>query len=168
MRKWYTFGFIGIAAILGAVWLILYIGILNQPIPRKVLSQAGFGAWYPQGGSLGITVNRDSVKVSTSGADKLITFIALSKTNSLSFTEQAVPDSFNDVPQVYDKLIEKLRGYSSVDSVNGTVDLTRPEELKGAQTAVMKAKGTLVFIKPDKDLSVDDWRRLLNNLNFVH
>lgn len=167
MKRWFII-FMAIAAILGVVWLALYIGVLNQPIPRKVLGQAGFGVWYPHGGSLALEVDRDSVKTSLNGNDRLVTFTAHSPSKALAFTEQAVPDSFNDVPQVYDKLIEKLRGYSSFDSVNGTVSLTRPEELKGGQTAVMKSKGTLVFIKPEKDLSTDDWRRLVNNLQFVH
>lgn len=142
---------------------------LHQPIiPRQVLNQATFGVWYPTAGTLGLQVDRGTVKNTASGQDKLVTFVARNPSNNLSFTEQAVPDSFNDIPQLYDKLIEKLRGYATFDSVNGTVSLTRPEEFKSGQTAVMKAKGAMVFIRPDKDLSTDDWRRLINNLSFAN
>ena len=158
----------GLVVTVGVMGLVAYTRSNNQPIPHRVLNQAAFGVWYPAANPLGFKVDRGTVKYSVNGQDKLVTFVAHSPTNNLSFTEQSVPDSFNDIPQLYDKIIEKLRAYSTFDSVNGTVSLTRPEELKGGQTAVMKAKGTMVFIRPDKDLSADDWRRLVNDLNFAH
>ena len=159
--------------VVSLVVTILTIGLAvnmranNQPIPHDILKQAAFGIWYPAANPPEFKVDRGAVKYSVNGQDKLVTFVARGLTNNLSFTEQAVPDSFNDIPQLYDKLIEKLRAYSTFDSVNGTVSLTRPEELKGGQTAVMRAKGTMVFVRPDKDLSADDWRRLMNNLSFA-
>lgn len=167
MRRWYGISF-GLTAILGVIWLVLYLSVLNQPIPRKVLNQAGFGVWYPQRGTLGFMIDRSSVKFSVSGSDGLVSLTARSPSNSVTFTEQAVPATFNDVPQLYDAMIQKLLGYASFASINGTVSLTHPVELKGGQTAVLIAQGTLVFVKPAKDLGVDDWHRIMNSLVFVH
>jgi len=167
MKYWVIF-VTSAVALAGIAWAGFYIYASNQPIPQRTLKQAGFGIWYPTNKTLGLKVDRDTIKFSQSGSDKLVTFIARNDSNNLSFTEQPLPESFIDVPQLYDKMIEKLRGYSSFDSVNGTVSVTRPEELKGGQTAVMKSKGTLLFVKPDKDVSIDDWRQIMNNLSFVH
>ena len=71
---------------------------------------------------------------------------------------QPSPESFSDVPQVYEALVGKLNQYASFDSVQGRVFLTRPKELNGAQSAVMNAKGTLLFARPSKDLTEDQWR----------
>jgi hypothetical protein len=157
-----------VVALAGLAAAGIFIYLLLQPIPSKVLNQANFGIWYPTTKSLELKIDRSSIKYTQASSDKLVTFTARNPTNTLTFTEQALPESFTDVPQAYDKLIERLRGYTSFDTVNGTVALTRPEELKGAQTAIMQSRGTLVFIKPSKDLSADDWRLVINNLGFAH
>ena len=167
MRKW-RWVMLGIAIALALALLALYLRILAQPFPRSVLRQASFGIWYPPSSDLGYAVDRQTIKYSNSSGDRLVSFVANNHTNTLTFTEQAQPESFTDVPDVYTKLIQKLQGYATIESVNGQVDLTRPTELHGAQTAVLKAKGTLIFIKPNQNLSVDQWRQLINNLDFVH
>jgi hypothetical protein len=145
-----------------------YLWLASQPIPRSILKRAEMGVWYPNDRTTGYKIERNSVKYNDTGSDKLVTFVAQGVGNALTFTEQPTPESFIDVPQVYDKLTEKLHEYAKVESVNGTASLTRPDELKGRQTLVMKARGTLMFVKPDKNLSTDEWRKVLNNLEFVH
>ena len=82
---------------------------------------------------------------------------------TLTITQQATPESFVDVPLAYDKLIESLQQYSAFDSVQGKVFLTHPPQLHGSQSAVMNAKGTLMFIYTTKELSDDAWRALFNS-----
>jgi hypothetical protein len=78
-------------------------------------------------------------------------------------SEQPTPDSFTDVPQVYDKVVDSMQEYQKFDVDVGTVHLTRPPSLNGKQAAVLNTKGTLLFAKPDKDLSEDQWRRFFNS-----
>jgi hypothetical protein len=70
-----------------------------------------------------------------------------------------------DIPAAYTKLLSSLNQFDSFDSPNGTVALTHPKELNGAESAVMNAKGTLLFVRPNGNVSSDDWRRLFNNLH---
>ena len=79
-------------------------------------------------------------------------------------SEQATPQVFNDIPEYYPKLIEKLNGYSDFDSVLGKVSLTKPKELNGAQSAVFNGKGTLMFVRPNQSLSDDDWRQFFDQM----
>lgn len=150
--------------LVAGVALVLLLGP-KPVISRTIIKQAGFGVWYP---AKPYEVRKSTLKVTKSGQDMLASFDAANGGTTLSFTEQATPESFTDVPQVYDKLIEKLRGYSTFDSVNGKVDLTMPEELKGVQTAVMNSRGTLIFVRPSKALSANDWRQVFNSLQLAH
>jgi hypothetical protein len=134
----------------------------HSAIPKAVSSRASFGIFVP--GNDEWTVDTDTVRyTATSG---LVSYVMHTKgnANSISVNEQATPEAFNDVPQAYDKLISSLQGYSTITSVNGKVDLTHPKELNGGQAAVMNAKGTLMFAKPDRSLTTEDWRRLFNQL----
>ncbi|HUD05657.1 MAG TPA: hypothetical protein VMR18_01895 [Candidatus Saccharimonadales bacterium] len=66
---------------------------------------------------------------------------------------------------VSNSIIEKLNGYASFDSVDGTVSLTNPTEVK-SETAVMNAKGTLLFAKSNGNLSENSWKLLFNSLDY--
>lgn len=98
--------------------------------------------------------------------EKLLTFTAVSIKDQtrLVITQQPTPDTFTDIPQYYDKLVEAMGQYKQFDSLNGKVTLTKPTELKGGQTAVLNQNGTLMFVRPNKDLNDDDWRRFFNSL----
>jgi len=131
------------------------------PIPDRIVHQLNFSLMYPDASS-GYEV--DPSKTSYDASSKVLIFHAKQEGVELIITEQATPDPFNDIPQYYPKLIEKLNGYKDFDSINGSVSLTRPTELKGGQTAVFNGKGTLIFVKPSRALSDDDWRAFFNSL----
>jgi hypothetical protein len=82
--------------------------------------------------------------------------------------EQAAPQSFTDVPQAYDALLNKLREYQDLNTSFGDVTLTRPVELNGGQSAVVNSKGTLIFAKPTRDLPDHQWQNIFNNMQLVH
>ena len=82
-------------------------------------------------------------------------------------TEQVTPDSFNDIPEYYDKLTQSLLEYKRFDTDIGQVSLTKPKEFNGQQAGVLNTKGTLMFARPDKDLSDESWRQFYNQL-IVH
>lgn len=133
----------------------------TSPVTTAISRQANFAIFYP-GKQTGYTADSKSMSYDTQ--NKLVTFTAQGPGTNLDFTEQATPTSFVDIPAAYDKLINNLRGYSSFESLHGKVNLTHPKELGGAQAAVMNAKGTLLFIRPNRDLPDDEWRRLFNGL----
>jgi hypothetical protein len=86
----------------------------------------------------------------------------------ITITQQATPSVFTDVPQYYPTLLDRLNQYASLGTINGTVYLTKPTELKGQQQAVLNDNGTLLFAHPgNRNLSNDDWRRFFNSLQTV-
>lgn len=148
------------ALLLGALVMTLVVVLKPQsPIPADVLSRLNFPVFYPDSVT-GYEVDKDSVAYNAHA--KVLIFHTKSSSQDFTISEQATPDEFNDIPDYYSKLIDKLHGYSNFDSVNGKVSLTRPEEFKGAQQAVFNGKGTLMFVHPAHEMSDSDWRKYFN------
>jgi hypothetical protein len=98
---------------------------------------------------------------------KLLSYQSSAFGINTTVSEQPTPDSFNDIPAVYQKVLDSWKEYASFGNSNGTVYLTRPGDQNGKEVGVLNSKGTLMFIKADKDLSNDQWKQLFNNLDIV-
>ena len=147
-----------IIAVLGVLWLTLW----RSPSPlARIQNQAASILFYPNP-SDGWQLDPTSLRYNTT---QKVVFLTYRKADlSLIITEQATPDPFNDIPGYYAKLIENLQGYQVIGTAFGNADLTRPTELKGQQSAVLNTQGTLMFMRPSRDMNADDWRRLFNHL----
>lgn len=132
-------------------------------LPSAVAEQLSFGVYFP---TTKTTIARvDKHTISYQASSGLLGYTAtLTDGTTVSVNQQATPESFVDIPQAYEKLVSSLQPYSSFDSINGKVSLTHPKELQGGQSAVMNAKGTLLFARPSKSLTNDQWRQLFNGL----
>ena len=136
----------------------------SQPVPRAIQRQVSYGIFYPTDRTR-YPVNKKSFRYDNQ--TKVLSYSLRSGSTTIAINQQATPESFTDIPQAYDKLISSLQAYASIDTVNGKLALTMPTEFKGAQSAVLNAKGTLLFARPSTNLSTDDWRQLFNNLRLL-
>lgn len=136
----------------------------RQSIPPRIKKQISFVILLPQGDQ-SVKIDRASFKYDSNL--KVLTFVVTCFGIKNTVSEEAAPDAFNDIPGYYDKLIETLNGYSTFGTVIGNVSLTRPVEFHGDQSAVLNAKGTLLFAHPVKDLSDSQWREFFNSLNVI-
>ena len=98
---------------------------------------------------------------------KSLTFKAKSHVTELIITQQATPENFTDIPQLYDKTVEAMKPYGSIDTKQGKVTLTTPDKSNNNQVAVMNNHGTLVFVRSEKDLDNDQWRQFFNGLQLI-
>ena len=153
---------IGSVVVLGLlIGGILFLLRPQTPIPDAMYKKLDFSLFYPDPTS-GYTI--DSKLVSFDASAKVLVFHAKKSGQDMLISEQSTPPVFNDIPEYYPKLIEKLNGYLDFDSLNGKVSLTKPKELNGVQSAVFNGKGTLMFVKPNHALSDDDWRQFFNQM----
>lgn len=137
----------------------------EQIIPEDIKKQLSFNVILPIAPET-LKVDKSSIKYTTE--EKLLVYeVNLDDGNKLVVSEQPSPESFIDVPQSYDKLISSMQQYAAFDTQKGRVFLTKPENLKGGQTAVMNSSGVLLFIRPDKGLSDDAWKKIFNDLEIV-
>lgn len=138
----------------------------HRIVPESIQKQLKFTVLWPDNPSSALG---DKSTIKYNAPEKLLTFIAHnSDGNNVTISEQPTPESFIDIPQSYDKLIESMLQYKSFDTPNGKVYLTHPKTLNGRQTAVMNARGVLLFAKPDKDISDDTWVQFFNNLKLLN
>ena len=141
-----------------------YMRAASQPaLPPGVAKQLSFGVYFPTTKTDVAKIDTRTIKYQVNGG--LLSYTArLTDGTTISVNQQATPESFVDIPQAYDKLVSSLQPYSSFASINGKVSLTHPKELQGSQSAVMNAKGTLLFARPSKSLTDEQWHQLFNGL----
>jgi len=153
---------IGGAALIGGGGALLYHALHKPPIiPPAIQTAVTFPILIPdQRQSQPYPVMNMRYDASLSR----LTYQTAISGSLIDISEQATPEAFVDVPQAYDKLIASLVEYKSFGSPQGTVSLTHPKELHGAQSAVMNGKGTLLFARPNKDLDDASWQRLFSKL----
>ena len=135
-------------------------------IPQPIKKQLSFVIYWPIKPSP-LTNNKTTIKYDPT--NKLLSYVSTTTDGTkVVISQQATPDSFTDVPQVYTKFISDLQQFSSFDSPNGTVFLVRPKDLSGGQAAVLNSNGTLMFMRPDKDINTSTWKQIFNNLQIIH
>jgi hypothetical protein len=139
----------------------IYLLKPKPPIPKNIQSQLDFTPYLIQPDT-GVTIDKGSYKYDLS--QKGLSFIATGKDfGKLTVSEQATPQQFIDIPEVYSKLVDKLNRYGAFDNDMGTVYLTRPDDQRTGQTAVINSKGVLMFVRSSKNLSDDQWRKLFGS-----
>ena len=157
-RLWWWI--IGGVAVLGLITIVILLVAPKNPIPGPIKKQLTSTLLVPRGG--GAVVDRASVNYDRN--QKLLIFNVAYVGIKLVVSQQPTPDQFVDIPDVYTKLIDGLNNYSSFDSSIGTVHLTKPTQAHGGQWGVLNTKGTLMFVKPDKNLTDDQWRTFFNHV----
>lgn len=142
---------------------VLFWRSSQPPIPKNIKQQTNFLLYYPSPQSA--KIDKATIKYDTS--NKLVSFVANQEAGAkFVFSMQASPVEFSEVPESYNKYIERLSMTTSFDSTQGKVDITNPEGQTG-QTAVMNSKGTLLFVTANKQLSEDEWHSLFNTLRTI-
>ena len=146
--------------VVGVVAIVVILLAPKSPVLPAITKQLTSTLLLPKG--RGIQIDRGSVEYDNS--KKMLIYNVAYADTKIVISQQPTPESFTDIPQVYNKLTDSMNNYLSFDVNMGTVHLTRPKELQGKQVAVFNAKGTLLFAKPDKNLSDDEWKRFFNQL----
>jgi hypothetical protein len=135
---------------------------VDSGIPKEILKKTAFTVF-----TIDPSDEIWSLDKSITTYDKSAGVLTLHFTNSsnkITATQQVTPDPFTDIPNYYSILLNKLFVYEEIQTSIGTVALTRPEELKGGQTAIINTSGTLMFYSPDKDLSSAQWKQFFTSL----
>ncbi len=155
---------------IGAVLFLLAVGATTavskwynrSPIPETIQNELTFSPFI-------LVDGQDGKMLTTSykydKKNELLSFV-IHRAPSEQFTlsEQPTPDEFGDIPTFYPKLLDKLNSYSTVQTSNGTLNLTRPSG--GAITGILNARGILMFVRSDGATPTDDdWRIVVESLD---
>jgi hypothetical protein len=147
--------------IIGIVVITILLLAPKSPLPNSIVKQASYVVLAPLSGP--VTVDRDSAKYDAKLS--LLSYNVMLDGVKVVVSQQPTPDSFTDIPQVYDKVVANMNEYQKFDVIVGTVHLTRPKDLGGKQAAVINTKGTLLFAKPDAELTDNQWRMFFKSID---
>jgi len=157
---------VGLGLVFGVVVSVV-LAFSHSPIPLDIRKSATFDLYYPSANIDGWQIKKGSATYNAQSRNVIMTLENADKSNSIVLSQQATPDAFTDIPNYYQKLLDTLHQYNEFDSGIGKVTLTRPDELKGGQSAVANTKTTLIFAHPAKDLTNAEWANLFNKLEIV-
>lgn len=149
--------------ILAGIGVWVYSNGDNQ-LPREITRQVTFDIYYPDNIKQN-PVSKDSAQYNPE--TKVFSYTTVVAGNKVTINQQDEPEIFNEADvqvSLYQKLLEKMRQYKEIETNLGTVTLTRPEELKGKQAAVLNAGGTLLFAEPESDLADNQWQQFFDSL----
>ncbi|HSX48417.1 MAG TPA: hypothetical protein VLF41_02865 [Candidatus Nanoarchaeia archaeon] len=127
-------------------------------VPAQIKKQLAMPSLVPAEKFESYVLNQDSIKYDDK--QKLLSYSLTSPDNSVTVTEQPYPDVL-----IYEKLKNGIGQYRDIDTQAGKVTLGRPKDGGGVQVAVLNYHDqTLVFAKPQKDLTDDQWKQLFDSL----
>lgn len=156
-----------ILLLLIAISVLLYI---NRPdnvlgLPYNSFKKITFTIFYPDQGSSDQNIWKiDESKTSYDASSGVLSLTINNSGITIVMTQQATPAAFKDVQQQYPRMLNALQQYNEINTNFGAVTLTRPKELNGTQTAVSNQRDTLLFAKPNKDLTAEEWTDFFNSL----
>ncbi len=166
--KWLPWKYLGVLVLIGGLaglGVVVY-GLTVQyasPLPKEVAKKVTFPVLVALS-DREAEFRLDPDTIEYVAADRMLIYTARMAGNKIVVTQQALPDAFVDIPNYYNKFLDVLHQYREVQTNVGVVTLTHPKELKGGQSAVKKTPTTLMFVRPDKELSDGEWRRFFDSL----
>lgn len=156
-----------IVLLLGTGFVVFYfVQANNSQIPVSIQKQLSFVPFVTAPTSFNPVSQPYSIKYDKSA--QVLSYDIKYLGQQIVVSQQATPQSFNDIPEVYTQLITKMQGEASFSTPAGTVNITYPSEYKGAQTAVMNNDGVLMFARPVKNLSSTQWQKLFDQFVTLH
>lgn len=164
-KKFIIISFLSVILIILAsiVYVTKFINSKYNSVPSSISLKVDFPIFYPKSAKQA-KVDESSLKYDKKMGQ--VSYVVNYQHRTITFAEQASPESFSADPGFYTSFVRKLGSYYNFDSLNGRVDLTVPQQV-GTETAIMNAKGTLLFAKSSGDLSQYSWRLLFNSLYYT-
>jgi hypothetical protein len=133
----------------------------SAKVPEEIASQLDFSPFVV------MTPKKNNMQVYSYKYDpdtKTLSYIVrLHDSRQLTFNEQASPSNFDEIPELYSKLLDGLNRYADISTSNGRLYLTRPKD--GKQVGVLNERGVLLFVRANtQDLSEQQWKSLIERL----
>jgi hypothetical protein len=166
MKRIHKIVIVGVVVLSIGFAVVGYLALWPRgPIPKEIMQQIDYGVYFPDLGKY--KIDESSIKYDSVNKGISYEVRTTQPGNVLTVSQQTVPETFIDIPQYYEKVVEQMGSYSTLETTIGKVSLTKKPVPGSKQIAVMREKGTLVFIQADKDQTNDDWRKFLNTLQLL-
>jgi hypothetical protein len=150
--------------------LVAVTAILNpfspNPVPEDIKGKVDFKVITPRGGGTSI----DSQSWGYSDQQKSLSFTLKTNSYTAIVTEEKVPLEFKNDQASYNRFIGTLRPKLNFDSALGSVSVANFVSASGGNfqpegvSGILKTRGTLVIVHPNRNLTDDEWEKLFASL----
>lgn len=128
-------------------------------IPSSISRQVSFEIFVPSG------ADRKSVTYDSNA--QLLNFNIHADGTSIAFTEQATPGVIASSPTMLVNGFGRLKNETALATAIGTAYVGNNQTLNGQQTLGMNTQGTLLFARPNKNLTQAQWRKLFQFVTII-
>lgn len=137
----------------------------RQPLISDTITKQLTSSLYLVRGSA-VALDKKSIKYDNEL--KQLSYTTTFNNVKIIISEQPSPEVFSDVPQYFPKWISSTGAIANFDTPNGKVYLASNPNYGVNTVAIMNSKGTLLFAKPDKNLTEDQWKQFFRNVTLVN
>jgi hypothetical protein len=157
-----TITVLAVCGVVGGVGYVAY-RTRTKTIPSSVAKQLSFSPFVITDAK---HYKTDSFKYDAD--NKGFSFVAQvigDPNTSYTISQQETPDTFTDIPALFDKILGQLNSYDTVNTFNGALFVTRPKN--AGQVAVLNEKGILMFIRSNHDVTSTQWKELAESMDIL-
>lgn len=133
----------------------------EEPLPDDVADQLSFAPYK--------IVSTDDVKpvkpVNYDSSVQLLTYQLSVKGIKVVVSQQPIPANFKDVENPFEQLSKQMNVEQYFKSKNGVVSVTYPNGPNGQQTALLNNNKALLLARPDKNLTISEWKELFGSFS---
>lgn len=148
-------GICGVVALAAGGWLWAH----RPVVPSSISHQISFTIFVPSGA--------DRKSITYDSGVQLLTFKVHADDTTVTFTEQATPNVIASSPTMLLNGFGRLKNETALATAIGTAYLGNNQTLNGQQTLGMNTQGTLLFARPNKNLTQTQWRELFQSVTVI-
>lgn len=142
-----------------AIWAVTQSGGVGNVLPVAVVEPATYTVFAPITGIVPDSADYDAVRSMVS--------YRMTSPAAVTVSMQAMPAQFTDVPGYADRFFNGLEPYKTFTSDIGKVHLTWRADNENADTAIINAGDTLIFVSSPKELPLDTWKNVVTTLQAI-
>lgn len=148
---------------IGFISCYFYLARTN-PVPYEISKKLTFSPLILPDGTKNYVATDYKFDTVEDGT-KILSFLVTLKNNSVSVSEYTQPPAFSEITDYKSQFLNNvINQYATIPTANGTIFLGRMTKQKNGQMAIMVEKGLVIFMRPEKEMSENEWRNLGDSL----
>lgn len=150
-----------VASIGAAVGTLLYFTRDRSPIPAELRTELTFSPLIIPSDSTDITSRDFALAPTEDGETQLLTYTIANESADIVVSQYPQPQEFVEIPEYKERFLNNVvRQEQVVQTANGTIHIGTLAKGDQGQIGVMLERGLIVFMKPEKSLGQNEWRRV--------
>lgn len=163
--KTLSISIIGVLVILTLTIAILAVNNQANPLPEDIRTKLTFSPALIDKTNKTYTTDNYATSRAEDGTLILSYTITLTDGATVTLSEYTQPNEFTEITDYRQQFLNNvIQQTETIQSANGVIYLGQLAKQDNQQIGVMLDNGLIVFMRPSRDLGVNDWRQLAEAL----